>query len=267
MVLDYTTISDFLTCRKRYYWRHRQNLVQKVVSTALTFGGTWHESMHALWTGKGDAEAVFIRGYKDVEVAEGDKRTLERGVKVLADYTKRYEGKIFEVLESEVSHSKVTDGVTYCGRMDKIIRWEGGIYVMEHKTTSQLGFTFFNQFALNHQIDGYIWLCKDKMGECAGVLIDAVLIAKTKFNAMRDVATRTEDDMKVFELELLDIAANIYYANETGSYPKNKSMCEYYGECPYRDACLYHDDKRIIEGRYRKSVWDAAKGKEVSKDV
>ena len=198
-----------------------------------------------------------------MEVAEGDKRTLSRGRKILDDYVKRYEAKIVEVLESEVSHHKVIDSVDYYGRIDKIIRWGGGIYVMEHKTTSKLGFTFCQQFALDHQVDGYDWLCKDKMGECAGVLIDAVLIAKTKFNCMRDIATRTEDDRKEFEAELVDIAANIRWANENHSYPKNKKLCRYYGECPYRDLCLYHGDERIVESRYKKSVWNAAKGKEV----
>ena len=263
MVLDYTTISDFLICRQKYYLRHKLNLVQKKVATALEFGSTWHKTMDAFWTGK-PYKKVFEDAYKDVEVAEGDKRTLERGRKVLDDYAKRYEAKVFEVIASEVSHHKVIGDVDYYGRMDKIIKWDGSIYVDEHKTTSQLGFTFFNQFALNYQVDGYDWLCEDKYGECAGVLIDAVLIAKTKFNCMRDIATRTKRDRMEFEAELLDIAANIRWANDNKSYPKNKSLCQYYGECPYRDACLYHGDKRIIEGRYKKSVWDAAKGKEVS---
>ncbi len=267
MVLDYTTISDFLTCRKRYYWRHRMNLVPKVVSTPLLFGSAWHKAMEAYWTEKGDPVVVFTAAYKDVEVAEGDKRTLDRGLKVLDDYIKRYPLGMFEVIASECSHSRSINGLTYCGRMDKGILWGGDKYVMEHKTTSQLGFTFFNQFALNHQVDGYIWLGVDKFGECAGVLIDAVLIAKTKFNCMRDVATRTAEDTEKFEMELQDIAVNIRWAIDNDSFPKNKSMCQYYGECPYRDACLYRGDKRIIEGRYRVSRWDAEKGKEVVKDV
>lgn len=263
MVLDYTSISDFLTCRKRFYWRHRRNLVQKVVSTALTCGTAWHKAMDSYWTGKGDAEDVFVEAYKGVEVAEGDKRTLDRVVKVLADYMKRYPLGMFEIVASEISHSRSIDGVTYCGRMDKGILWNGAKYVMEHKTTSQLGFSFFQQFAINHQVDGYIWLGKDKFGECAGVLIDAVLIAKTKFNCMRDIATRTEEDLKAFEAELVDIAANIRYADDNHSFPSNKSMCQYYGECPYRDLCLYHGDERVIESRYKVSKWDASKGKEV----
>jgi len=269
MCLDYTTISDFLICRQKYYLRHRLNLVPKQTATALTFGGAWHKAMESVWTEKGKGEETLIKEYGKVEVPLGDKRTLELGKKVLENYLKEkgYNGHEFypnmEVIGSEVSHCKEFDGVRYCGRMDKVVRWDGSIYVVEHKTASQLGFTFFLQFELNHQIDGYIYLCADKYGECAGVLVDAVLIAKTKFNAMRDTPTRMPGHAERFEAELVDIARNIRWANDNESYPKNKSLCQYYGECPYRDLCLYHGDKRVIEARYKKSVWDAKMGKEV----
>ena len=274
MILDYTTISDFLVCRRKFYWRHVRNLVPKVKSTALMFGGAWHKAMEAYWT-EGDAIKVFTEEYGEVDVPLGDKRSLERGLKILADYMKRYPVDSFEILASEGSHGVEFEriipdpqlpeeiSVWYYGKMDKVIRWNGGVYVMEHKTTSQLGYGFFSQFALNHQVDGYIYLCKDKYGECNGVLVDAVLIAKVKMNCMRDVATRTEEDGKEFEVELDCIVQNIRWAIEHESYPMNKSLCQYYGECAYRDLCLYHGDERVIEGRYRESVWDAKEGKEV----
>lgn len=267
MVLDYTAIATFLTCRQKFYWRHRRNLVPKVVSTALSFGKAWHETMDAYWMGNGDAEDVFVKAYGGVEVTEGDKRTLERGKAILANYMETYKESIFEVIGSETSWCKEVGDILYCGRMDKGILWGGRKYVMEHKTTSQLGYSFFNQFALNHQVDGYVWLGKDKYGECNGVVVDAVLVAKTKFNCMRDIVTRTEDDLKRFEKELVGIAKNIEWADDNESWPMNKSMCQYYGECAYRDLCLYHGDEKVIEGRYMESRWDARKGKEVIKNV
>jgi len=270
LILDYTTLSTFLTCRKKHYWRNVRNLVAVDGAVSLAFGHSTHGGWAVFYKGEGDKATLkaFACEYKDFPVPEGDKRTLKRGMECLEDYTKRYQHNPFKVINVEVSHQvKIHPLLTYAARMDLIIKWEGRIYVMEHKTASKLGSYFFDAFKLNHQVDGYFFACMDKYGECHGVWIDAMLIAKTKFNCLRDIVGRGPKHKEEFIEELLDIEKNMRWAEKEQSYPLDKGSCDYYGACVYKDLCYYRHDKkilkRVIETRYTESVWDAAKGREV----
>jgi len=262
IVLDYTTMSDFLTCRMRWYWRHRRNVTPIQRSLALSFGAALHIGFKAFYTGN-DAIEAFKADYQPVDIPEGEKRTVEHGSMILEKYAEQYKTNPFEVIECNGSHLiQLSDDVIYAARMDAIIKWQGEkTYVMEHKTTSSLGYYFFENFALNHQVDGYVRACKDKYGECEGVLIDAISTAKQpRERFMRDIATRTIDQQNNFGKEVRDIADNISYAIDNDSFPMNKSMCNYYGACPYKALCLHGEGAMDM---YEVSVWDAKTGKEI----
>jgi len=229
---------------------------------------------------KDDPIEAFKQAYQPEDIADGEKRTVEHGIMILEKYMKEYVTNPFEIVECNGSHLiELSKDVTYAARMDAIIKWEGKtIYVMEHKTTSTLGYYFFETFQLNHQIDGYTVACKDKYGKCEGVLIDAISTKKevlttaeaTSTNPlvhrkkapsfMRDIVTRTVEQQNNFGKEVVDIAGNIMYAIEHDSYPMNKSMCNYYGACPFRQLCLYGEGAMEM---YEVSVWDARTGKEI----
>lgn len=265
MILDYTTISDFLTCRKRHYWRHRRNVVPIQRSLALLFGAALHIGFKVFYT-EGDPIEAFKEAYQPSDIPDKEKRTVEHGMDILTKYMEQYRTNPFTVVECNGSHLvQLSEDVTYACRMDAVIRWQGGsIYVMEHKTTSGLGYYFFDNFTLNHQVDGYTMGCKDKYGECEGVLVDAISTAKNpKDRFLRDIVTRTIDQQKNFTKEVIDIARNIEYAIEKDSFPMNKSMCSYYGACPYRQLCLHGEGAMDM---YEVSVWDAKKGKEIKSD-
>jgi len=272
MTLDYTTLSDFLTCRKKYYWRHQRQLAPIEKPAAPTFGHACHTAWAVYYRGGSveDALKAFEDEYKDFEVPEGDKRTMELGLKVLKDYFKRYKHNPFKVIDVEISHKiKISDTLTLAVRMDTTIDWDG-IRVMEHKTTSGLGAKFFDQFKLHHQVDCYILGCEDKYGKCEGVCVDAMLVAKTKFNCLRERnITRSFDHADNFKAELLDIEKNIRWANKEKSYPKDKGSCDYYGECIFKNLCYYEESfpkavDKVIETRYKEAIWDAGEGKVVT---
>ena len=278
LILDYTTMSDFLTCRKRHYWRHRRNVTPIQRSLALLFGAALHIGFKVFYT-KGNPIEAFKEAYQPEDIPDKEKRTIEHGVMILEKYMEQYRSNPFTVIECNGSHLiRISQDITYACRMDAVIKCQTGhVYVMEHKTTSSLGYYFFDNFTLNHQVDGYVRACKDKYGECEGVLMDAISTkkevltdadiiampeAKRKYKTcsfLRDIATRTIDQQNNFTKEVLDIAQNIAYAIEKDSFPMNKSMCNYYGACPYKALCLHGEGAMDM---YEVSVWDAKEGKE-----
>lgn len=271
MVLDYTTLSNFLMCRMKYLWIHIEDLKPKEDSSALFFGHAMHSALASLYRGDGIEKAlkVFVKEYSTFAVPDGDKRTMERGLAIL---TKYYDEKFihnpFDVIDVEISHViDIHKGLKYAARMDAVVKRNGKIWVLEEKSTSALGANFFDAFILNHQVDGYVFACLDKYGECSGAIIDAILVAKTKFTFLRDDVTRDADHVETFTAELLDIEKNIRWANANKSYVKNKGACTYYGKCGYRDLCRYKGLKQVRESRYVHSEWDALHGKEIRSDV
>ncbi len=93
----------------------------------------------------------------------------------------------------------------YIGRRDRVVDWQGAIYVMEHKTMSQLGYTTFNRFKPNLQVDGYIYATRQKYPTCHGCVVDAILVAKTKEDYARKIETRTDEEIAQFPTVFITI--------------------------------------------------------------
>lgn len=286
MIVDYTLLSLFATCPMKCKLRIVDNLVPIEKRAPLSYGGAWHKSM-ASWFEFFDVDKAvkaFTDNYKDIP--EDDLRTTDRAIGLLKEYTKLHKEEPFTVTYNERSFVKQVgeieykrytfiggwflerEPITYAGRFDKILKWGTRIYVMEHKTTSRMGATYPNQFRLNMQVDGYHMLCKELMGSCQGVLIDAVRIAKTKpkkplTNFFRFTANRSKTQLAAGEANIVKIAKAVWYARkEPELFYQDKGSCGDYGGCDYVDLCDNNFDKRIIRMRYRRSKWNPLLGKE-----
>ena len=72
---DYTAMSTFLRCRKRYYWRMVRDLVGKAPQTAPEFGRCIHKALDK-WHATHDAKATLETfNVNFVENPQDDKRT------------------------------------------------------------------------------------------------------------------------------------------------------------------------------------------------
>jgi hypothetical protein len=160
------------------------------------------------------------------------------------------------------------NGNKWIGRIDKIIRWNGVMWVVDHKTTSALGASYFKGFEPSLQLPGYVWAAR-KMGytECRGAIVDALLVAKGLLEASRrakltplaryDVYYKQEqlDEWLAVVGNLQSLMATSYRQN---NWTPNFDACTYYGECPYRKVCKEDQDirERIIQSDYEVSFWD-----------
>src|SRR5690349_9470301 len=66
-----------------------------------------------------------------------------------------------------ISHPETGMPLLYCGRMDALVAYAGGTYIMDEKTTTSLGATWGRQFDLRSQFTGYAWGCRR-----AGIKVD-----------------------------------------------------------------------------------------------
>lgn len=275
---DYTMMSTYLACPKKYYLRIVRGIVGKAPPVAAEFGRVIHKALDSWYTDYDNEKAlkVFTDNWKDVEGDE--KRTVAVGKKLLSLYFEKYENPPFKVLASELPFTVALTGaeVELIGRIDKIIEWNGEILIMDHKTTSRLGYEFFYKIKPNMQFDGYIYAARN-MGypKCDGIMLDALLVAKglcvpaqlAKLTPLaRDISNRTESDMKQYLSDVNEILAEIDQCYESGKWRRNTESCCDFVECPYRKICKEDADlhERIIDSEYKIEYWDPHKAQEVT---
>lgn len=272
-VIDYTMLNTFLTCRKLYWWRMVRGLVLNRPQTAPEFGRCIHKALDVWYVDRDVKEAIEVFNAEFKENPEDDKRTKEVAAKMLELYDAQYKDQNWKVLATELEFTLPIPETDYAliGRMDKVIDWDGAIYVVDHKTTSRLGAEFFKMGKPNMQFDGYTWAA-ETLGfkPCSGVVIDALLVAKGLLVAAqrskltpvaRDISTRSEEDIRRYLRRVPCIVKDIEQCYKSDMWYENTGSCTDYGECPYRMLCMEDESlrDRIVAAEYKVERWEPRK--------
>ena len=266
---DYSMLSTFLRCRRRYHFRYVRNLATKSRQTAAEFGHAIHSALDSWHTHRDLDRATQVFRNEFVPDETDNKRTISVGVKMLQLYAEKYAHEGFMVLKSEMPFKVPIPGtnVDFIGRIDKIVDWDGAIYILDHKTTSRLGHQFFYMIKPNMQFDGYIWSAR-QLGfpKCSGVVLDALLVAKglttpaqlAKLTPLaRDISTRTEEELGNFLKDIKSTIRDIEACHLTNEWYPNTGACCDFVECPYRKVCKEEPimQERIIQMEYKEEAW------------
>lgn len=149
----------------------------------------------------------------------------------------------------------------YGGIFDGLVEFNGAVYVLEHKTTSQLGPLFFHQFKPNNQISGYCWLARELTGgRCDGAIVSAIGYFKagaTRFE--RQITTRDEVEIDAWLLDLWTEACAIDEHRRSGIWPKRTTACTLYGLCEFHSVHTLSDpaqQQRLLEQDYIHDTWN-----------
>lgn len=158
--------------------------------------------------------------------------------------------------------------IEYGGIIDLIVQFgsaQSTIYVVDHKTTSQLGSTYFLQFNPNNQITGYCWGAEQlSNSKVAGAIINALCMTTAGNmkvgSETRSITSRTQADYIEFRSDVIWKCNAIATARRTGVWPKSTDQCQgKYGMCGYHSIHVLGDEsERQLrrETDYVKRVWD-----------
>lgn len=225
-----------------------------------------------------------------------DYRTREKAVQVFLDYIKTYPQEQFEVvgypdiplveraftlptgrylecdecglyMDPEDEYSGVCSNcgqplepVEYGGIIDAGVTFGDQVYVLEHKTTSMLGPTYFYQYKPNNQVTGYIWalsqLTSKKVG---GAVINAIGAFKSSPNRFeRNITNRFPAEIKEWLDHVVITCNEIKRCERTGVWPWRTGSCMQYGMCDYHSVhVLAEPAERIkrLEQDYQLDQW------------
>lgn len=272
---DYTMMSTFHVCRRKYDYRFNKNLVRNITATALDFGKVIHSALDLLYQ-HWDADAAvqhFHHNFKE-DLERDDKRTNAVGEWILRNYASHYADQPWELVQSELPFSvDLPNGNQLIGRIDKVIKWDGVYWVVDHKTTSGLGASYFKMAEPNAQFMGYTYAARKLGFPVVGTVVDAILVAKgllkaesrAKLTPLARYDAHYSDELMA---EWLSWAHNtqddISRCTDTEIWTPNYESCTYYGECPYRSLCkeIPALRGRIISSDYRVEEWNPIKEEE-----
>lgn len=279
-VWDYSTLSSFQTCKKKYYWEHVRNLKPKLKGAALQFGGAIHEALDTYYS-EGMNESALKLGIDKLKVGwqdrEGDEiRTVENGVKLLENYALKYKHEPFKPLgKPEKGFVFFIGDILYGGRIDLPVEWDNDLWIMEHKTTTRLTNGYFDQFELDKQVTGYIIAAEEhfKGRKVMGCIVNVMepwkevkrVTEKTKKpedHFLRKPITRSQMLKDRFRLNIQRTVRDIEWCTENDEFmeAEKKEVCYYYNRpCPYLQLCKYGEDERVIERDYIIEVWEPFK--------
>lgn len=161
--------------------------------------------------------------------------------------------------EAAVEYSfrmELSDDIIYCGHIDRLVEYNGDVYVQDQKTTgSTITPRFFAQFDPNSQMSGYTLAGQIiYSAPVRGVIIDAAQIAVGFTRFERGFTFRSEAKLE----EWLEAAQyHIRAAQEAtrrGVFPMNPSSCDKYGGCMFRDICSKSPEVRpqFLKGNFTK---------------
>mgnify|MGYP001572631271 CR=1 FL=1 len=278
-------------CHRAYKYKYIDNIVPRSFNKALNFGSVFHELVATLYT-KGLGEAlksidaslakVDTSSFQQDDFDELQWQTIVLNSMVLAISESYLAGDIadgFKVIEAEKSHiakpittatGRKIKGFIYECIPDLVIRDKDSfLWLVEYKTTSKIGQSYFERLQIDEQTNGMIYFLEKEYGEKFKGIIFRVIkkpgIRQTKketsvqfFDRLQDVMTsrygdyffeqiflRDEALIKEFEVNLEQTCKALRYIIKQELYYKDTSKCSLH-KCGYLPLCCNQSGAEML---------------------
>jgi len=288
--IDSSALMQFKTCPRSYFFRYVLGFDTKDEKIYFAFGTAYHKYREMLEVYYKEAgkpkdppllDAISARALTDAIKSWGKTKdphpddnffwlTQKRMLAACMEGHKHWKlekqkGQI-EVLESEQPFNvTLPNGVTISGRFDQVIRWSGRIWGRDFKTTTKGPYYFKRGLWPNDQFTRYTMAQRLLSGQ----RVDGQLV-EVLYN---ERPTQKMDKPPRIEVETVPIAesylndwldeqlywdAQLRWARENDSYPKNEKSCSF---CSYHQVCQRPSEAgqiATLKSNFKIRVWDNA---------
>lgn len=282
--VDNSSLSEFDACERAYFNTYVLERTKESKSAPLGYGTTWHKGLETYYASGGDVEAALVAMaviWQD-PIDPTDYRTLDRCQSALKSYITHWgdyaaEEKVWGNTVGMPDTPCVELGAEvwwpgglhpYAVKIDRIVEHNGLLFVEDHKTTSQLGPTYFNQFTLSSQMLGYAWVAQQLLERTvAGVRINAHGILKTQNKFERQVIHFSQETLTEWAENFNVRVARLARAYDLdpehkgllAAWPRNYNSCvRKYHTCQFQEVCTMPERVRaqVLESSYGHNSWN-----------
>ena len=283
-VLDSSILATYKSCPQLFKKVYLEQWKSKDPSVHLRAGGAFASGVEAARNafyvdGHSPEDSValglaaLLTHYGDFECPPDSAKSAERTAGALEFYFDRYplnedsppitlpggkRGIEFNFAEPlPIQHPITGNPLIYCGRMDAILNYAGGVFICDEKTATSLGASWSRQWDLRSQFTGYAWGTRQAGIRVDGVIVRGVSILKTKYDTQEAISYRPEWQVDRWYNELLDWVQDMLQCWQTGKYKYNMDhACADYGGCAFKSACSSQDEQPWLETYFVRKHWD-----------
>lgn len=267
---DHQVTGTFQECHRMAYYKHILGRERTHADkTALNWGKVFHGCTE-VWDTTGQDPAA-VKAYIDESLMENIEdrygRTQGRMFEAFAEWAKwrvthplkilRTEQPVLVTCEDGDSCPYFPDtgcGLTYGGRIDRIVEWDGMVGPLDYKTTVMDETDPIGEYRPSHQFMGYVWAVSHLMNAHAwGIIVERLVTNKSKIKPDRFPVSFTRDNIrewveteKVVQREIHTLFGE--HPTDEIQWTQNYFRCFKPWPCEFRDACL---SPRDMGFRYR----------------
>lgn len=308
---DNTMMSAFAYCERLYALTHVLNRKPTGSKPALSFGGLVHTGLDAYYRHLKNSDdngqprdaaeaAAYAFIFMDLQVNGGinpeteeevipsfedpldDYRTSERAKLLLLNYVKHYQEDpdINRIVFTETPHDvSFPDGFKWGGIVDLWCESLGGTWIVDHKTTSQFGQFYFDDYKRSPQMLGYMLTGAALKGVWpSGVIVNVLVNRKTGMEFARKYMTYEEwlvEECKQMQVvnytfinakrQMMELAVSTEEMTAPQAAmnpylwkPNFYNCVGKYGRCSMYDVCHSRPEnrERVIEMETEEREWD-----------
>lgn len=266
--LDNSALDAFNRCQRLYQLSVVHAKTGKRTA-ALDFGSLFHLGLDVWYKTRDPLRALQTVQEAEYEDRPDDFRTKARCILMLSEYFEYYGvDDHWKILSTETPFDIMGEVdrriLPYGGRIDLVVEWHDKYWIVDHKTTSRFGSTFYEGFVPDTQMVGYAWAASQLVGvPIHGVIINTIIVHKVKKSADQQFNRRPlqiHDWMTEEWLEqTIDTRLQIEKAHASGRFlPRWRSCVGKYGRCGFYDLCRTRPEnrERVLATEYEDSTWD-----------
>jgi RecB family exonuclease len=194
-LLTYSALNTFRNCPRKYKNRYLDNLRPRERAEALSFGSVIHTAIE-LWYRSSDVESrlrdvlTYVDDAFENRVVDFNQMVQwHLATAMIRGYAERYAIEEFEVVEVEKEFvgeirnpdtGRQSQTFRIAGKVDGIVRCHDGLYLLEHKTASNIDASYLDKLWTDTQIALYCYYLRELDYPIVGVIYNVLLKSRLK---------------------------------------------------------------------------------------
>lgn len=310
--IDNSFLESLQTCTRALEYRQLWKKSLATSRPALSFGTAIHQCLDLRYSSYGSdlhiadlGECTAAQGKLLAEhftanpSPEGEFRTLNWAMEILRRYNEKYSYEPFNLLQDDTGATIVERGfkipflhynpdshdlyagpaaeehhipVCYTGKIDLPTSWDGHLMIMDHKTTSIIGDSFWDDLRVSPQQTGYSWAWWKLTGQRPiGFVVNAIrtrpqpdrpkggLAAWWEENFQRQKEYLQPYHFDEWESNTAALIEEFFWHYNKGYFPLKRKWCvAKYGRCQFYDVCYSpaHQREMLLQSEtYEDYTW------------
>jgi hypothetical protein len=286
-----TGLDCFNRCPARFLFSKLMRLKkQDSFDGALVFGKCLHSCLHEAYESPERAFDIFEAIWTKENIEEDKKRNLSRARDMLVNFYRHHKSiAMYKPLDPPGGVIQTADkysdyeapflldvGGEYpvYGKIDRLVSWNGQVWPLDYKTSSQLTVNVCSSFEICSQTLCYSLGASVLTGELVkGMLIELIRVSDKNDEILIHPIFVRPIWFDTFIRRVITLESQIKYYNENKLWPKNPCACSSYGmfgvhayECEFKNLCSVDDWENELR-YFDRETFDPLKDVEIEKSV